>query len=111
MYCPKCSSQLPEGSKFCTTCGTPIASNTLGTWKCGNCESQVSREFYHCPHCGDSYEMSVEYLQAHPEVQPYEANLYEEDSLFKKIFSKIFIFVFMSAILIMCFFLLKYLMS
>ncbi len=68
MYCNSCSTQLPEGTKFCGFCGT------------------------------------------NQNIQPYEVEFIQEDSLFKKIFTKIFIFLFMSGLLIMIILLLKYTM-
>lgn len=99
MQCQYCSSELKEGAQFCNNCGAQVNA-VIGTWKCGNCEAEVSREFYNCTNCGDSYELSPEYLIAHPEVKPFEAEFVEEDGVAKTIFSKIFIFLFMGAMLV-----------
>lgn len=50
-YCTNCGSQIPEGTKFCSNCGTPnlsYSSDEDGTRK-------IVKEgtLHKCPHCGD----------------------------------------------------------
>ena len=110
MYCKTCSAKLPEGIKYCTSCGTKV-SNKNDTWECGNCGFNVDRGQKNCPKCGDSYELSVEYLKAHPNEKLYEANFVQEDGLIKRVFSKIIIVAFLGGLLIMSILLLRYLTS
>lgn len=78
LYCTKCRKEIPNGFKFCTSCGTPlvknrglqidgdqIASHDDICPKCGyklapqsrfctNCGNRIStlRLVSRCPHCG-----------------------------------------------------------
>ncbi|WP_026669342.1 zinc-ribbon domain-containing protein [Butyrivibrio sp. AE3006] len=64
-FCMNCGQQLPEGAKFCFSCGTPLGnvkgdnSNQSSEMprqetmvKCPNCGSSIGRMDATCPYCG-----------------------------------------------------------
>ena len=48
MVCPKCQSQIPQGTKFCPNCG----SNVQSTNNCPNCGKPLAAGAKFCPECG-----------------------------------------------------------
>src|SRR5262245_23098471 len=48
MNCPKCSANVPDGSKFCEECGTPLP---RGCASCGHINSPKAK---FCSECGDN---------------------------------------------------------
>lgn len=48
MVCPKCKSQLPEGSSFCPRCGVRIVTER----RCPKCQSIIAADSAFCPKCG-----------------------------------------------------------
>lgn len=58
--CRNCKTPLNPDSKFCTTCGTPIGSNTnaisnmdANETLCDNCQKVISVDSKFCIHCGN----------------------------------------------------------
>ncbi|MBE6742175.1 MAG: zinc ribbon domain-containing protein [Ruminococcaceae bacterium] len=56
MYCIKCGKALPDGTRFCNSCGTPVRSVINSTpsqkKKCGKCLNEYSNEYIFCENCG-----------------------------------------------------------
>ena len=61
MYCISCGQQLPEGAKFCSSCGKPLnqtQANKRSTvfdgtiYKCVNCGQTLTSFTSNCPSCG-----------------------------------------------------------
>lgn len=64
MFCPKCGTKLPDGSKFCPKCGSSVDRPVIHlpttapkepkqvTSSSEQKSSQVSNEDIHCPQCG-----------------------------------------------------------
>lgn len=52
IVCKKCNKQLPDGSKFCDSCGTPVP--VYENVFCSKCGKQTSTEFAFCQYCGES---------------------------------------------------------
>lgn len=50
MQCPKCSSDNPDGAKFCMSCGTTLAR------KCPSCSADVPEKAKFCLECGTKLE-------------------------------------------------------
>lgn len=48
MICPKCNSEIKDGSKFCTNCGEPLPK----TKKCMQCGAYIKEEAFFCTNCG-----------------------------------------------------------
>ena len=48
--CPSCSAQVPQGSKFCPSCGTKIEMSK----KCPKCSVELPAGAKFCPECGTS---------------------------------------------------------
>lgn len=48
MICPKCNSEIKDGSKFCTNCGEPLPK----TKKCIQCDTYIKEEALFCTNCG-----------------------------------------------------------
>jgi ribosomal protein L40E len=46
--CPKCQASLAVGAKFCTSCGTPVASKTI----CAGCGAELQPRAKFCGECG-----------------------------------------------------------
>ena len=46
--CPNCKAPVPEGTKFCPECGKPVAA----TKKCGSCGVDAPTTSKFCPSCG-----------------------------------------------------------
>ena len=44
MICPKCNSEIKDGSKFCTNCGEPLPK----TKKCVQCGAFIKEEALSC---------------------------------------------------------------
>lgn len=51
MYCRHCGAELPDGSKFCVSCGQPQAIEAL-TILCPSCGGQIPPNADTCPSCG-----------------------------------------------------------
>jgi len=49
--CPHCGAQIPEGSKFCPSCGKKASVSKVA---CGNCGAQINEGAKFCPECGQS---------------------------------------------------------
>jgi membrane protease subunit (stomatin/prohibitin family) len=49
--CAKCKAEVPLGVKFCSECGAPMAAAN-GTKKCGSCGKEVPAASKFCPDCG-----------------------------------------------------------
>jgi membrane protease subunit (stomatin/prohibitin family) len=50
MACPNCATQIPADSKFCPSCGQPLAKN------CTNCGAALAPGAKFCPECGTKVE-------------------------------------------------------
>lgn len=50
--CIKCSSELPEGSAFCPSCGAPVPVNNTQNNFCRNCGTKLSEGTAFCHKCG-----------------------------------------------------------
>ena len=48
MICPKCNSEIKDGSKFCTNCGEALPK----TKKCMQCGAYIKEEALFCTNCG-----------------------------------------------------------
>jgi membrane protease subunit (stomatin/prohibitin family) len=48
--CPKCNTPVPQGSKFCPSCGAKIG----GGVPCPKCKADVPANSKFCPNCGNS---------------------------------------------------------
>ncbi len=58
MKCPNCNSDLLEGAKFCTTCGTPIQTQQPAA-TCAACHAPLNPEAKFCTTCGTPVKQSV----------------------------------------------------
>ncbi len=47
--CPKCNGRVPEGHRFCSSCGQSLEVQKV---KCVKCESQLENGSKFCPQCG-----------------------------------------------------------
>lgn len=57
MICSNCGKQLPDDTKFCPECGTPIGGQTAPQKKyCKFCGAQIDIECVICPVCGKQVE-------------------------------------------------------
>lgn len=64
-YCQNCGDLLPEGARFCPSCGTAAGSLDLENMrrqayigeirKCPNCGSEIQSFTAVCPHCGHEF--------------------------------------------------------
>ena len=70
MKCQNCNSELLEGAKFCTTCGTPVAAQPAGG-VCGKCGARLLRGAKFCTTCGARGAAAPESAPA-PEAQAAE---------------------------------------
>lgn len=50
--CPKCGLEVPQGSKFCPHCGSPMAQKRF----CSECGSELTIDAKFCPNCGKKVE-------------------------------------------------------
>ena len=48
MICPKCNSEIKDGSKFCTNCGEPLPQMK----KCVECGALIKEQALFCTNCG-----------------------------------------------------------
>lgn len=51
MFCSNCGNKLPDGAKFCNSCGSAIVNNT--ETKEGR-KTSYDGEICKCPNCGDT---------------------------------------------------------
>jgi len=58
MKCPNCNSDLLEGAKFCTTCGTPVQAQQP-TSTCAACHAPLNPEAKFCTTCGAPVKQST----------------------------------------------------
>lgn len=58
MKCPNCNSDLLEGAKFCTTCGTPIQAQQP-TATCAACNAPLAPDAKFCTTCGTPVKQSI----------------------------------------------------
>lgn len=70
MKCQNCNSELLEGAKFCTTCGTPVAAQPAGG-VCGKCNAPLLPGAKFCTTCGAPAATAPESAPA-PEAQAAE---------------------------------------
>ena len=70
MKCQNCNSELLEGAKFCTTCGTPVAAQPAGG-VCGKCGARLLPGAKFCTTCGAPAAAAPESAPA-PEAQAAE---------------------------------------
>lgn len=70
MKCQNCNSELLEGAKFCTTCGTPVAAQPAGG-VCGKCGARLLPGAKFCTTCGAPAATAPESAPA-PEAQAAE---------------------------------------
>ena len=70
MKCQNCNSELLEGAKFCTTCGTPVAAQPAGG-VCGKCGARLLSGAKFCTTCGAPAAAAPESVPA-PEAQAAE---------------------------------------
>lgn len=70
MKCQNCNSELLEGAKFCTTCGTPVAAQPAGG-VCGKCGARLLSGAKFCTTCGAPAAAAPESAPA-PEAQAAE---------------------------------------
>jgi len=53
MACPHCGAQIPQGSKFCPSCGKQAV---IAKVACVHCGAQINEGAKFCPECGQSQE-------------------------------------------------------
>ncbi|WP_416989995.1 zinc-ribbon domain-containing protein [Alistipes finegoldii] len=70
MKCQNCNSELLEGAKFCTTCGTPVSAQPAGG-VCGKCGARLLPGAKFCTTCGAPAAAAPESAPA-PEAQAAE---------------------------------------
>lgn len=77
VICPKCGYELPDGAKFCGSCGTNLAAlkRTAGNI-CTNCGSQLKEGAKFCNVCGTKV-MSAAQEEPKPEVKPEQPTMEE----------------------------------
>ena len=51
IICTNCNSRIKKGSKFCSECGTPVATKKF----CSECGTQVEPTSKFCPNCGNKF--------------------------------------------------------
>ena len=85
MKCQNCNSELLEGAKFCTTCGTPVAAQPAGG-VCGKCGARLLPGAKFCTTCGAPAAAAPESAPA-PEAQAAEGG--ERAAVKQKIFGNI----------------------
>jgi membrane protease subunit (stomatin/prohibitin family) len=52
--CPKCGTQNPAGTKFCSNCGNQMQAPQVATVECPACHAQVAQGAKFCSSCGQS---------------------------------------------------------
>lgn len=59
MFCSQCGTKLPDNSKFCNQCGSPVGQfrhHNIIRLRCEDCDGVMeideSREVISCPYCG-----------------------------------------------------------
>jgi len=65
--CPKCSTPVPTGSKFCSNCGATVAPATVPCVKCGS-PLRAGAKF--CNECGAQQDVKVTCPNCHAEMAP-----------------------------------------
>jgi membrane protease subunit (stomatin/prohibitin family) len=63
--CPKCSMSMPEGSKFCSNCGTTVAPATV---PCVKCASPLRPGARFCNECGSPQDVKATCPNCHAEL-------------------------------------------
>lgn len=57
MKCSKCNSQLKEGTRFCTSCGTAVEkTGEVANYACANCNAPLKEGARFCTSCGTKVE-------------------------------------------------------
>lgn len=49
--CPKCESQVPQGSNYCNICGTPL-NQPIILRICPSCKTKIPTKSHFCSECG-----------------------------------------------------------
>ncbi len=73
MECPGCHAEVPDGARFCTSCGNPMIV------ACSQCGTELSRQARFCSNCG--------HRQTEPETDPARAKL--ERYIPRELFTKL----------------------
>lgn len=72
MYCTNCGANMPEGTKFCTSCGAPLQSELparrAAGLTCPTCGAQMPAGTKFCTQCGTS--LGVSRVAGQPKPQP-----------------------------------------
>lgn len=66
MICSKCNSEIPNGAKFCTVCGTPCAASEPAKTFCVKCGLELAPGAKFCTSCGASTAASPVTLNKEP---------------------------------------------
>jgi RNA polymerase subunit RPABC4/transcription elongation factor Spt4 len=51
LTCPRCNSQVPQGSNYCNICGTPL-NQPVVLRICPRCKTRITADAHFCPECG-----------------------------------------------------------
>ncbi len=77
VICPKCGYELPDGAKFCGSCGTNLAALKRAAENiCANCGSQLKEGAKFCNVCGTKV-MSAAQEEPKPEAIPEQPTMEE----------------------------------